>query len=275
MVNLDGGAISNTIERTGLSSDQYGASMSNPFNPDINLMQTSVFATEKTFNYQGKIFPNGNKLRIWIANGQTLVWNPNDKSSADIEVVSGGFLRTFSPGPVKTPNCSLVMAGGALYIGGVFEVSNYWASSSVSLYKYDAREASGETVAYLKVYGSFRPETDVFFACSIQDGASIDLSGKTSVWSTKTSATAVQVTSEYKGMKSDVTFAEGAKVTIDVGSREFRGETQIVSWSEGSKASAATATFVLSSAAKAKGYRLVRDENGLYVGPTGFVLLIQ
>ena len=275
-VNLDGGAISNTIERTGLSSDQYGASMSNPFNPDINLMQTSVFATEKTFNYQGKIFPNGNKLRIWIANGQTLVWNPNDKSSADIEVVSGGFLRTFSHGPVKTPNCSLVMAGGALYIGGVFEVSNYWASSSVSLYKYDARKASDdEDVAYLKVYGSFRPETDVFFACSIQDGASIDLSGKTSVWSTQTSATAVQVTSEYKGMKSDVTFADRAKVTIDVGSREFRGETQIVSWSEGSKVSAAGAKFVLSSAAKTRGYRLTRDENGLYVGRTGFVLLIQ
>ena len=64
-------------------------------------------------------------------------------------------------------------------------------------------------------------------------------------------------------------------MTIDVGSREFRGETQIVSWSEGSKVSAAGAKFVLSAAAKARGYRLTRDENGLYIGPTGFVLLIQ
>ena len=113
------------------------------------------------------------------------------------------------------------------------------------------------------------------------DGATIDLSGQEACWSSHSALVNSHKSTDGQGDCLDVTFAEGekvtkvTKVTIDVGSREFRGETQIVSWSEGSKESAAGAKFVLSAAAKTRGYRLTRDENGLYVGPTGFVLLIQ
>lgn len=258
--------ISNTLMKTGLSSDRFDASTEGQFNPTINLTAESTLATAATFNFQGKLNSNGKKLRIWIANGQTLVWNPDDKTAdtADIEVVAGGYLRTFSHGPVKTKNSSLTMTAGGLYVGGVFEVSNYLAASSAASYKYDSRQASNEAVAYLKVYGTFTPQTDAFFACSLQDGSAIDLSGKTTTWSTGTRAKAERVTDSYTGTKGDVDFAANATVTIDVSGRELSDDMRIVEWAA-TPTNLDGLTFKLDEVSKAAGYGIKKDDEGLFV----------
>ena len=185
-----------------------------------------------------------------------------------MDITGGGELFILKNLSLNQPTMTLKMSDGWVTMGGDMVVSNYVAASEKNSFDYK------NDAAIMKVCGTFIPTSQCFIGCTMQDGSTIDLSGKTGFWNSQGYATKFDKDGKLT-VKGDVDFAEGATVTIDVGVREFKGMEQIVTWSEGSKASAAKATFVLSSAAKAKGYRLVRDENGLYVRRTGFVLLIQ
>ena len=278
-VNLDGGAISNTVAQRGVGTTAYNVAAENykkPFNPRIVLLADSTFATTKEFNFNGEVVADGHELEIWIASGQGLLWVPKAAENAVFVVTNGGYLKTLKNHTFDQKTATLKFMGGTVDLAGDLVVSNYYVATSVTDYQFDTRSGLKMTVS-----GTFTPVSQNFFGCQMLDGATIDLSGQEACWSSHSALVNSHKSTDGQGDCLDVTFAEGekvtkvTKVTIDVGSREFRGETQIVSWSEGSKVSAAKATFVLSSAAKAKGYRLVRDENGLYVRRTGFVLLIQ
>ena len=279
VLNLDGGAISNTVAQRGVGTTAYNVAAENykkPFNPRIVLMADSTFATTKEFNFNGEVVADGHELEIWIASGQGLLWVPKAAENAVFVVTNGGYLKTLKNHTFDQKTATLKFMGGTVDLAGDLVVSNYYVATSVTDYQFDTRSGLKMTVS-----GTFTPVSQNFFGCQMLDGATIDLSGQEACWSSHSALVNSHKSTDGQGDCLDVTFAEGekvtkvTKVTIDVGSREFRGETQIVSWSEGSKVSAAKATFVLSSAAKAKGYRLVRDENGLYVRRTGFVPLIQ
>ena len=275
-VNLDGGAISNTVAQRGVGTTAYNVAAENykkPFNPRIVLLADSTFATTKEFNFNGEVVADGHELEIWIASGQGLLWVPKAAENAVFVVTNGGYLKTLKNHTFDQKTATLKFMGGTVDLAGDLVVSNYYVATSVTDYQFDTRPELMMTVS-----GTFTPVSQNFFGCQMLDGATIDLSGQKASWSSHSALVNSHMSTKWQGECRDVTFAEGekvTKVTIDVGSREFRGETQIVSWSEGSKVSAAGAKFVLSAAAKARGYRLTRDENGLYIGPTGFVLLIQ
>ena len=275
-VNLDGGAISNTVAQRGVGTTAYNVAAENykkPFNPRIVLLADSTFATTKEFNFNGEVVADGHELEIWIASGQGLLWVPKAAENAVFVVTNGGYLKTLKNHTFDQKTATLKFMGGTVDLAGNLVVSNYYVATSVTDYQFDTRPELMMTVS-----GTFTPVSQNFFGCQMLDGATIDLSGQKASWSSHSALVNSHMSTKWQGECRDVTFAEGekvTKVTIDVGSREFRGETQIVSWSEGSKVSAAGAKFVLSAAAKARGYRLTRDENGLYIGPTGFVLLIQ
>ena len=272
-INLNGGAITNTVSKRGVGTTAYNVAASNypePFNPTINLLADSTFATTKEFNFNGKIVSDGHDLEIWIASGQSLLGVPKAAEKAVFNVTNGGYLKTLKNHTFNQETATLKFMGGTVDLAGDLVVSNYYVATSVTDYQFDTRPE-----LKMMVSGTFTPVSQNFFGCQMLDGATIDLSGQEASWSSHSALVNSHKSTDGQGDCLDVTFAEGAKVTIDVGSREFRGETQIVSWSEGSKTSAAGATFVLNAAAKAKGYCLTRDANGLSVGRKGLVLLFQ
>lgn len=272
-INLNGGAITNTVAKRGVGTTAYNVAANNypePFNPTINLLADSTFATTKEFNFNGKIVSDGHDLEIWIASGQSLLWVPNAAEKAVFNVTNGGYLKTLKNHTFNQKTATLKFTGGTMDLAGDLVVSNYYVATAVKDYQYDTRAELKMTVA-----GVFTPVTQNFFGCQLLDGATIDLGNLETSWSSHSALVNSHKSTMGQGDCLDVTFADGATVTIDVGEREFKGVEQIVTWSEGSKASAATATFVLNAAAKAKGYRLVRDENGLSVGRKGLVLLFQ
>ena len=272
-INLNGGAITNTVAKRGVGTTAYNVAANNypePFNPTINLLADSTFATTKEFNFNGKIVSDGHDLEIWIASGQSLLWVPKAAEKAVFNVTNGGYLKTLKNHTFNQKTATLKFTGGTMDLAGDLVVSNYYVATAVKDYQYDTRAELKMTVA-----GVFTPVTQNFFGCQLLDGATIDLGNLETSWSSHSALVNSHKSTTGQGDCLDVTFADGATVTIDVGAREFKGMEQIVAWSEGSKTSAATATFVLNAAAKAKGYRLVRDENGLYVERRGLVLLFQ
>ncbi len=264
---LNGGMISNTVANIGTNNDntQYNVSLdkvNRRFNPNVTLLDDSTFATTKTYTFFATVDSNGYELRNWIATDAEVRWQPKTKTGGMpliIDVVGGGELFILKNCSLNQPTMTLKMTDGWVTMGGNMVVSNYVAASEKNSFAYK------NDTAVLKVSGTFTPTTQRFIGCTMQNGSTIDLSGKTEPWKSQ----------GFAWGKGDVDFAAGATVTIDVGVREFKGMEQIVTWSEGSKASAATATFVLNAAAKAKGYCLMRDANGLSVGRKGLVLLFQ
>ena len=126
----------------------------------------------------------------------------------------------------------------------------------------------------IKVFGTFKPNTDNFHGCELQDGATLDLSGRVGAFSTKgayAGGTAAQTT---------VTFAKGAAVTIDLHGRRdlssFRkGAGRVVEWEAG--AAPDGVTFSLDEATGKRGYRIEQVEGGLSLSwkLTGLLILVH
>lgn len=263
---LDGGMISNTVANIGTNNDnkQYNITSVNVnrrFDPNITLLKDSTFATTKTYTFFATVDSNGHELQNWIATSAEVRWQPKTKTGGEpltMDITGGGKLFILKNCSLNQPTMTLKMTDGWVTMGGDMVVSNYVAASAMNDFDYK------NTNALMKVSGKFTPVTQWFIGCTLENGTTLDLSEQTETW-----------TSKGYSDHGDVDFDANATVTIEVGDREFKGTEQIVKWSEGSKASAAKATFVLSAAAKAKGYSLSYDENGLYVGRWGMMLLLR
>ena len=116
--------------------------------------------------------------------------------------------------------------------------------------------------AALNVHGTFTPETDYFTAATLMDGATLDLSEKTGVWST---------TSLFTNGNT-LSFAAGT-IYVDLGEREIdfgeSGLVKIVSWAE-KPADVKFKTTV------PKRYSLSPRDDGLYcVKTSGTVVFVR
>ena len=91
----------------------------------------------------------------------------------------------------------------------------------------------------------------------MQDGSTIDLSGKTGTWNVTTSLSYGSTTT---------TFAAGAKVTVELGSRALKVGDKVIAW-----AAQPDATFT------GRGYTFEAREDGLYVAsvPGGFIIIVR
>lgn len=141
----------------------------------------------------------------------------------------------------------------ALWLGAKVDVDDYYAACTFD---------SNNGTAAMNVYGRFTPATDYFYGCTLQDGATLDLNGRNSAWST---------TSAFTSGANNVTFASGATITVDVSTRPtFKGK--IVDWGAGNTPS--DVTFKLDAASKAMGRALRVKDDGLYaVG--GVIIIIR
>ena len=117
--------------------------------------------------------------------------------------------------------------------------------------------------AALNVYGTFRPDSDYFYGCTLQDGATLDLSGKEEMWSTTSAATV--------GRKT-VDFAPHARITVKLEGRTHLSG-KIVDWTDHVPENYDTIEFVLDSATRAQGYNIYKIPTGILLecGTTIFI----
>ncbi len=97
---------------------------------------------------------------------------------------------------------------------------------ALSVNNYVSRQDNGDyhkNISPMNVYGTFAPLTDCFYGCTLQNGATLDLSAQTGVWST---------INRFQKGTTNVTFAVGAKVKVDVTGRDLKPGDQVVAWPE-------------------------------------------
>ncbi|MBQ9430067.1 MAG: hypothetical protein IJU44_00800 [Kiritimatiellae bacterium] len=175
--------------------------------------------------------------------------------NGSVDLLCGGWLQTGRNGHEKASgeiaaatvdfrvNC-------ALRLYAPMSVRNYDA-----VYNYDYNAG---TVA-LKVYGTFTPHTDYFYGCTMMDGSTIDLSGKTGAWSQ---------TSSFTGGNKTVGFADNATVTVDLSGRDDLREISrsdspyVILWEDGS-APVSSVTFVPDEQTASERYYFGVDATGL------------
>ena len=153
---------------------------------------------------------------------------PVPVENGTLNVVYGGYLYLDSGTSGGSSSVNLDMLRAAFWTDGDLSVSNYVA-------RYTQRWNHGAQP--LLVYGTFTPAAvdasgkEYFHGCVMQDGSSIDLSGKSNAWSVVSTGWPVP---GYEGDADGsrmVTFVDNAKVGILLGTRKLRSEEKIIDWS--------------------------------------------
>lgn len=99
-----------------------------------------------------------------------------------------------------------------------------------------SRDSDSGFIGTVKVYGTFRPETDYYHGCELQAGATLDLSGRSTTLPARGSQ-ALKDANSYQ--MCDLTFASGdAAFTVYTGAREIAEDDCLVSWDSQQKPSA-------------------------------------
>jgi hypothetical protein len=165
-----------------------------------------------------------------------------------LDVISGGWLETGKDGVVATS--ATIRCAAAMRASSSVSVGNYTA------YRASSRHNDGSAV--FKVYDTFTPMTDVFYGCQMQDGSTIDLSGRENAWHTTTASDG-----NAKG-STTVTFADEAAITVNLHGREglfalARSPNPfVVTWNE-VPANFAGLKFEPDARSRKAGFKLVAD----------------
>lgn len=227
---------------------------SNSFNPKIVVCNDSAIDVfNGSLDFGTDAFSSdlgGRTLSISIASGKYFSLHQTNLSNGVLDVVSGGWFGNFKPLDARTVD---------LKMNAVMQLD-----AELSVHDYDAkfnRDANAGMVP-LNVYGTFTPRTVYFYGCTLHDGATIDLAGKTEAWSTTSAFTS--------GLKT-VTFETGAQIKVKLGDRAFKQHEKIISWTPETRPSnLASLKFVNS----ARGTRLTVDEDGVY-WPLSFTVFVR
>lgn len=153
-----------------------------------------------------------------------------------------------------------------LDLTAVIEVRDY-----ISSYREPYMRGTGR----LNVYGSFTPKTDKFFNCTLQDGAVLDLSQRSSVF-----ATPCSLASDW-GRSASVAFAETASITVNLDGRaDLKALTlsespYVMSWPQQALPGEGV-TFTLDAATARRGYRLKKTPQGLLLSRApGLIVVVH
>ena len=224
---LDGGTL-DCSANMNMDAGNYGIG-------NVTLVADSFFAMSVA--YKTAIFSSPTGTAKIDLGGHALVINLNTGSQMHIpvpvengtlNVVYGGYLYLDSGTSGGSSSVNLDMLRAAFWTDGDLSVSNYVA-------RYTQRWNHGAQP--LLVYGTFTPAAvdasgkEYFHGCVMQDGSSIDLSGKSNAWSVVSTGWPVP---GYEGDADGsrmVTFVDNAKVGILLGTRKLRSEEKIIDWS--------------------------------------------
>lgn len=259
-----------------------GGTLQNATGTDIGSgtaqMKYMFVTTNSTLNIQNHygFIGNGYTRSILDLGGYTLTVNLNsggknfylyntEVRNGVLDVTDGGWLETGNAGVTATD--ATIKCRAAMRANGAVDVRDYVAYRETSKHN--------EGTAAFKVRGTFKPMTDTFYGCQMQDKSTVDLSARTTVWNTTTAAA-----SEAKGSNT-VTFADGATVYIDftAGRPALKqildaNDKYIVKWTT-ETAPAGTVKFKPSEALRSLGYRLQVESDGIKIETNGFTIYLR
>ena len=244
---LNGGTFQNTVADIGSGTAQ---------------MKYMFLTADSTLNLQTHygFIGNGYSRTVLDLGGKTLTVNLNAGGklfylyntlvkNGVLDVIDGGWLETGNAGVTATD--ATIRCAAAVRANGAVDVFDYTA--------YRASSVHNAGTAAFKVFGTFTPVTDIFYGCQMQDGSTIDLSGREGAWNTT-----MPLADGSKDSSRTVTFADDATVTVNLYGRAdlyrlIRSDNPfVVIWDE-EPANLAGLKFVTDAKSKKMGLRLVPD----------------
>jgi len=245
---LNGGTVKNTKE---ITQNAWGGFA------NITLTSNSTVNVGTKFFINGNVDLGGNTLTAQIGSGVWFYLRSSSFKNGCLDAVSGGYLAFPAALDMRTVD---LKAGAALAINGDVSVRDYYA-------KYNGDWSVG--TAALNVYGTFTPNDNYFYGCTMQNGSTIDLSKKTAPWSVSSLNTKTTVT--------NVTFVANSTITVDIHDREFDftgvEEVKVVDWK--SQPPPATTHFIADPATKRHARCFVKKEDGLYLIRSSLVIIVR
>ena len=250
---LAGGVIRQGTAWINENSGQMGTialDADSTFKVDASCMQGVPSATRTYLNL------GGNTLALEIASGKTFTMSAT--------VADAGVLSASGAGVLKFGN-SYSKALGIAATNTTFRIAcpiqmQLNSGVSVDVGDYEAAYTGGTNTGGnpLKVFGTFKPTVNRFYGCTMMDGSTIDLTS----WPESAGWPAY---SRFTRGLTNVTFAAGAAVTVDIHGLDFAPGDRILSWAE-APADADGVTFAFDAETAEAGIPPVVGEDGLYYG---------
>ena len=212
----------------------------------------------------------GHSLKIAIgSDGRNFLLHNCEVKNGFVDVVSGGWFQSgLDHYDGNSPNVATNVDfrfNCALKIYSPLSVRGYEQVYGASAYN--------DGNAELAVHGTFRPAAhDCFYGCTMQDGSTIDLSGRTGAFSTLSSFTTGS---------TSLKFASGATVKVKLSGRTDFDDLKVhdapcfMTWPE-NLAPAADVKFEPDDDLRRRGFRVCRDDeaHGLRLSYLGGTVLI-
>jgi len=246
-ITLAGGTIANTSGALTTDDRQLGVVT---LTADSSLVATTSYGfLNKDYN-ETTLNLNGYTLNVSIGAGAVFRLVNTTIDAGTINVTQNDGIFCFYLWPTRAKNTTFNLTGDVRAYT-VCELGNLSLDANAFTLHHDY------DTSYLKVYGTLTPLTDAFSRIEVQDGATLDLSGRT---------TTLSVLSTQENIP--LSFANGATVTVNLGSRVPAAYDCLVSWT---KALRPNVTFQLDeTSAQREGTSILVTDGGLYyVAPMG------
>ena len=263
-VVLAGGTLTNT--KADMGAPTNGGSGIGRLTADstLNVPNNIVFGDS---NGKGDMDLDGHTLTVNVVSAKVLYLRCAKIENGKVDITTGGWLQMVSACVATNVDFRV---NSAMRMNAELSVRDYEAVFN------DARYTEGS--AALNVYGAFKPSAgSIFYGCTMQNGSSIDLSGRADAFSTVSGYTS----SNLAAARKYISFAESANVAVNLAGREdlypLAHEHGLVMTWPADHAPAADVKFEPDEATKRRGFKLRRDDeaHGLrlfYFGGTSVII---
>lgn len=213
---------------------------------------------------------SGGRMRIWTGhtinlNGHTLALvGAGEKCFG----ASGGSGVTFTEGVVDLQNGTMALGGvvnavnTTLYVGGALNLGGNTLNVSNYVARYTGTANAG--TGAMNVYGTFKDESGSgkFYGCTMQNGSTIDLSGRVD---------ALPLVSAFTTGANTLKFADNSTIYINTGDFKVDRKSPVITWDE-KPANIRTVKFKNADTGSSRTF--VSRDDGVYA-LSGFVILIK
>ena len=254
---LNGGTLCNTGADVGSGYGQFKT---------IRLSADSYFNARRNWGYVGNGYAAteldlaGNMLDVTIASSHFFYLINTAVSAGRIRFHGEGSLQTGDSGAEGSKG-----ENNASHTDFIVECPlTLYAPLTVHDYHANYEGTSNTGTAVLKVCGTFKPSAhNCYYGATITDGATIDLSARTSP---------LDVVSSFTSGDNTLKFADGATVTIKIGKRQPSAKVPLISWTNETKpVNIGNITFIMSDIPG--NWYVVKKEDGLYIDSGGIIFV--
>ena len=194
-------------------------------------------------------------FKAWSADGTLKVdMVPAVRDSDSVAGLYDRVRRKFYPSAqTEQFTAGSTVGDGKLYVDedGAFDATEIGANIALVKNGESAFDGRGTTLA-----GTLKPVEGTVCGVVLQSGATLDLSA---------------LSDSFSLDDNDISFADNARITIDLGSRTVSSKTALVTWTT-APANVATLTFVNADGSNRK---CVVKSDGIYPAPKGMVIIFR